>query len=460
MGEPPADGAAVEMWVDAFALDPGDGSRAHPFKSLAKAMEVASEGAWIHLATGLYRGPFLPAARLRLTGSSSSVLVAETMDAVVRPRGALVLEDLAIQGGAVGIETSFDLRLKRIHFSGQRQAAMELSGGSLTAEQCIFAASVSELRGLVVSSNAAALLTSCTFDGPFRRALEVKASPRVEVVECRFEGPATGVHQIGGKVRILRSHFSGGRGPAVFAANGELMLQDVVVRGHEYGLQAGEGAVVKSVDFYSIGADRAAVALVKARGELEGLFSTESGAFGAVQLVGAEASIRGFWLHRPANYGVSARNSKMQLRDGLITEVRNPDSDAGNAIEARATVGILESLLARTVSGSGVLAAEGSRLSLREVTLERCAWTGVTSETLSTVDGSGWTIRSSGVAIAVPDHSEVRVDDLVVQGNHEAVAAECRKGALIVLSRVQADAEVKGSPCTRQVPGVPDRSLR
>src|SRR5262249_14657605 len=126
MGEPPADGAAVEMWVDAFALDPGDGSRAHPFKSLAKAIEVASEGAWLLLAAGLSPGPFLPAARLRLTGSSSSVLMAETMDAVVRPRGALVLEDLAIQGGAVGIETGFDLRLKRIHFSGQRKAAMEL----------------------------------------------------------------------------------------------------------------------------------------------------------------------------------------------------------------------------------------------------------------------------------------------------------------------------------------------
>ena len=71
----------------------------------------------------------------------------------------------------------------------------------------------------------------------------------------------------------------------LFVQHGTLLLEDVTVTGHEYGLQGLE-ATVEGRGFTSVRASRAGVALIGSRGTLEETVVQGSGSFGALSLVG------------------------------------------------------------------------------------------------------------------------------------------------------------------------------
>src|SRR5262245_30643699 len=75
-GPPPA---PVELWVDASALEGGDGTEARPLKTLGAALESARAvgAAHVHVRTGLYRGPFTLPAGWAIDGPESAVLFVE-----------------------------------------------------------------------------------------------------------------------------------------------------------------------------------------------------------------------------------------------------------------------------------------------------------------------------------------------------------------------------------------------
>ena len=60
----------LERWVNPGVPVSGDGTREKPFKSLEEALQSVSGPAVLHLATGMYRGPFQFPPGLRIEGST------------------------------------------------------------------------------------------------------------------------------------------------------------------------------------------------------------------------------------------------------------------------------------------------------------------------------------------------------------------------------------------------------
>ena len=437
---PPA--AALQLWVNASSTSSGDGSAQRPFKTLAEALARSGEGSIrIHLAAGLYAGPFRTVGPVQIVGGPSSVLFAEGSAAVLVPGAEIDFEGIAIQGGSIGIDATRRVGLHGVRFTGQRSTAVLLRGAPLVADASTFSASVSETRGVVLEEDATAEISGCAFLGPYRRAVESKSRGSVRIRNSRFEGPVIGVHQTAGAVRVERTSFAGGRGPAIFAAHGRLELFDVDVHGHEYGVQCGEGAALSANRLSSTRADRAGIALAKASAELEEVLIADSGSFGGVQLVNSAASLRRFWIQGGESYGIHARDSRLTAADGAITQIKDRGGHAGDGVHVRGGTATFDSISIRTVAGAGALAAEGAQLSMRDVALESCHLAGLVAETLAKVRGSSLLVRSAGgAAIVVPGEADVQVDLLSSEHNSGgAVWAECGSGARVVLSRLSGD---------------------
>jgi hypothetical protein len=447
--------SALELWVDAASPSEGRGTVDSPFKTLTAALEVSGESRLVHLAPGLYRGPFRPAGKVRLEGSKPAVLFAEGAQPVLSSRAPLQLKDLMVQGGRVGVESEAALKLDNVRFSGQRETSIHLLGGVLQADKTELSATTSETGGVLLEPQTRAAFVSCVFRGPYRRAIQLRAGATVAVADSSFDGPIIGVHQIGGEAKVVRSRFSGGRGPALFSAHASLELVDVDVDGHEYAVQCGEGARLRAHRLTSVRAERAAIALTRSTAELEEIAISHTGNFGGIQLVGADATITRFWIHKADGYGVSARGSELTLREGIITEVTDREGHAGDAVHLRGSRAKVESLSVRRCAGSGIWAAEESTVELRDVVLDDCHWGGLVADTLAQVRAVSLVVRrSTGAAIAVPGEARVRVDLLRSEHNQQGpVWAECLKGAQVRLSRPGgSDLVPSSSPCVQVEP--------
>jgi hypothetical protein len=440
-----------EWWVDGSSAPGGSGTAERPFKSLDAALARAGHSpARIHLAAGLYRGPFHPAGSTEMLGYGAVVLFDEGSGVVLTPQGSLELKNVIIQGGEVGIQSAVELRLSGVSFSGQRKLGVRLRSGRLLANGVVFSAGVSEATAVRIEASARAELNRCTFQGPYRRALELIAPARVEVTDCAFDGPVTGLHQIGGSAAVRRTRFSGGRGPAVFCAQGNLELLDVDVFGHEYALQGGEGSTVHVLRFSSVGAERAGIALTRATAHLEEVTTIDSGSFGAVQLVGSNVVLRRFRFQHPEAYGLSGRQSTVSVSDGAISDVTDHGGSAGDGIQLRQCRGSIESVSILRTAGAGLLAAEDSSLTLRDFSVDRCHWGGVIAETLARVQGSSWTIRNCDApAVAVPEAAQIDVEVLRSEHNAQGLfwVEPARGGKLRVWCATEDGSRASPSPC-------------
>lgn len=462
-----------ELWIDPAALEGGDGSARRPLRRLPdELLAPASEGGkgtgtaltlHLHLAPGLYRGPIVLPRGALLEGSGPvTVLFVEPgggpgagagggprEDTVISAPEGGRLEHLSVQGGSAGIVASGPLELDSVELSGQRHAAIRLFGdgkGLLEARQLRLEGSLSESRGLELSPGTRAVVASSRFTGAYRRAIQTEEA-KLALSDCVFEGPVTGVHQVGGSVSMHRLRLSGGRGPALFVARGKLSLDEVSVHGHEYGLQTGEGAELDVKGFTSVRAERAGLGLVRARGRLEDVRVLETGNFGGMQLLESEVEVHRLRIDAARASGVVVRQGKIVLRDLQLSRIRKElesDDSGGDGVVVAGGEVLVQNARMTALAGAGVLATARARVEVQQLECEACLWGAVTAERGAQVVASDLLVRGGDAAAVLAAHgSRVEVKGLVLRDNpHGPAWADCASGATVRLSRAPAlDAE-------------------
>ncbi len=432
---PPAD-----VWVDGSLRAEGDGSRARPFATLTRALIHAGEGGApvrIHLTPGRYPGPFVLPAGLEVVGEGEGVVLhGEGEGAVVRAPEGATLRGLGLQGGDWGLEAAGPVRLESVRFNGQRAGAVRMEVGHLTAVGSEFEAGGPEAVGLLLAGGVRAEVREGRFVGAFRRGVEARGA-EVELEAVRFDGPGTALYQVEGRARVLRSAVEGGREPGLSVHRGALRLDDVTVTGHEFGLQSVE-STLETRGFTSERAARGGLALIGSRGRLEDTVVRGSGSYGGLLLVGSDLEVRGVRVEGADAYGISATKGKLRLRGAVITGLTTREKDSGDGLHLRDTEVDAEDVVVRDAAGVGVLGAQGSRVVLRNVSLEACKEAGVQAETLGQVTAVGLEVRGSGgPALLALDDGVLRVDALTVRDNAAGLVwADCQGETKVTLGRV------------------------
>lgn len=433
-------GEPAEAWVDGTRSGAGDGSWARPFASLSEALARMPGGGTpvrVHLAPGRYPGPFVLPARLELVGAGEgSVLYGQGVGPVVRAPEGVFLRGLTLEGGDWGLEAAGRVRLEAVHFRGQGTGAARVEGGHLTVVGGAFEAAGTKAVGVLLVGDSRAEVRETVFSGSFRRGVEARGS-EAELESVRFRGPRTALYQEAGRVRLRHVAVEGGSEVGLFVQRGTLRLEDVTVTGHEYGLQSMK-ATLEARGFTSVRAVRAGVALVGSRAELEDTVVLGSGGFGGVSLVASETVLRGLRVEGAEAYGVSATRGRLRLERAVLTGLTTRDGDAGDGLHLRDTRVEVEGLVVRQAAGVGVLAAQGSQVALRDVSLESCEEAGVWVETQARVTAVGLEVRGSGgPALVALEDGVLRVEALTARDNAAGlVAADCRGATGVTLGRV------------------------
>lgn len=440
---PPAAAPASgpEVWVDGAWRGEGKGTRERPFRTLAEGLAVRPAPT-VHIAPGLYAGPFLLPAGAHLVGvGESTVLYGEGREPVVRMEAGASLERLTVQGGNWGVETAGALRLDRVAFSGHREGAVRVTaGGRLVAEQVQFEASLSETMGISLEGPVSAEVKRSTFRGPWSQGVFARGGAEAVLEEISFQDAVVALEQDGGRVRLHRVTVEQGRGPGVLVRDGALEVDDVVVVGHEYGL-ASYGAKLEVRGFISLKAARAGLGLTRSTGRLQDLQVRQSGNFGALQLVDSDMEVSELRADEVDAYGVLATQGKLRLRNATLTRLSAKEGYTGDGLHLRGVQAEVEGLQVRDVPGAGVLAAQGAEVTLRDATLARCKLAGLTVESLARVKALGLEVRDTeGPALAVMREGEVWADALTASGLGDGLVwAECEGATRVHLQRLQSE---------------------
>ncbi|MFZ5470234.1 MAG: hypothetical protein ACOZIN_12435 [Myxococcota bacterium] len=442
--------APTERYVDAFAPAGGDGSSQRPYRSLTEALSGAGPRPLVvHLATGMYQGPFRIEGDVALVGGKAAVLYADgAASEVVRLRDAQ-LERVHVQGGQVGVRVEGRSSLHHVHLSGQRQAALVLAEGAvLTVAGGELAGTVSETVGVRASPRAEANFSGTAFVGAFRRGVEVRGG-RAQLTGCRFDGPVTALHLVGGEAHLSDVDVVGGRGPGVFAAQGKLTARWVRVFGHEYGLLTGAGAWVQVEDFSAVRPQRAGVALVGTRGHLADVVVLEGASYAGLQLLESELELRRVQVHRVSSTGLFARLGSLRLFGAVVTQVRGDGQSGGDGVELRGVKAELEDVVVRDVDGSGVIATVEAEVVAKGVSCARCRFGALVAERRSQVVAYAVEARGCGTsALVVPDEARLSVHGLFSRENAEGpLWAECGQGAQVTLTQVESDVPLPRALC-------------
>lgn len=437
----------THMWVDAA------GGR-----SLAEAL--ARPGPLtVHLAAGLYVGPFTLPEGVRLEGAGPATVlhVPGGEGPVLRAGQGATLADLAVRGGAWGLEVTGGARLERVDFSGQGTGAVRVEAGRLEVEGARFDASGSETVGVLLegASGPEALIRGSAFTGPFRRAVRVVGEgARVTLEDARFSGPVTAVGVQGGDAVVRRAQAEGGRGAAFSVVEGGLVLEDVRVRGYEFGVSAMQARKVEARGFTSLQAERAGLGLAQSRGVLEDVVVRGSGSYGAVQLTASDMEVRRLRVDGVAEYGLVAVRGKLRLRGATLTRVHSADGVTGDGLHLRQVQADVEDVVVRGAAGACVLAAQNARVVLRDAELVDCGQAALAVDTLARLEASGVEVRGGATALAALNDGELRVDALAASGLAAGlVQAGCEGHTRVRLGRVRSE-DVRGAdaPCVERVP--------
>jgi hypothetical protein len=393
----------------------------------------------VHLSSGLYTGPFLVPDGTELLGAGAVVLTAPGGVTVVEAQGAVSLSHLLVQGGTLGLHGAGRLHLEEVRFSGQRAAAVTLTGkASLVARAVLFEASVSGAEGLHLEAEARAELVGCTFEGPWQRGIEALEPGSLSLSTSAFRGAVTAVRLRGGAAELSDVRVLEGRGPGLYVSGGTLLLHRVQVSGHEYGLLTGAGAVVEAEDFTSTGADRAGVGLVQSKAHFLQLAVFRAGTFGGLQSVSSEVTVEGLRVEDALGPGVSTRDGKLSLSSAVVLRTRDVDGSSADGVQLRGGQASVQNLTVRDTAGACLLAAEGADVGLVHATLEGCHTAGLVSETRAHLMASDVSVLSAGGPGAVATSDA----ELVLRGFRAAatdgvVWAECADGARVTAFAVE-----------------------
>ena len=388
--------AVLELWVDAHSAPAGDGTPARPFRRLEDALVAPAPRRLVHLAPGLYPGPFVAPDGTELVGGSAAVLTADGPVTVVEANGRVTLRRLLVQGGRLGIRAKGELLLAEVRLSGQRTGAISIAeGGGLEAERVVLEASVSEGVGLLLEPGARAHLSGCTFDGPWRRGIEASAPGRLQLQQSRFVSAVTALHLRDGVAELSDVTASGGRGPGLYVVGGTLRLLRVAVTGHEYGLLTGTGATVEAEDFTSTRAERAGVGVVNARARFTHLVIGGAGNLGGLQGVDSAVTVTGLRIEDVTGHGVSVRGGTLRLEDAVVRRTRDADGAGGDGLQLRNVHATVSGLRVEQTAGPCLMAAEASEVTVSRATLEQCHGAGLLVDSAARLTVESVSVRTS-----------------------------------------------------------------
>lgn len=442
-----------EVWVDAFSPAGGDGSSAHPFKTVPRPV---APGATVHLRTGLYPGPFVLGEGTRFEGSGEVVLTGEAGETVVSGTGA-TLERLSVQGGAVGVEAGPNMTLTRVHFSGQRKQAVVVHG-ALTMSQATLEASVEGIEGISVERGATLRLRQTKFLGGFRRAVATEGGT-LELNDVAAEGPKTLLHAIDAKCTLEKLRSTLGSGPALFFAGGAVSLQGAELIGHEFSVQLSRGVDAKLSGVKARGAFEGCISGINVKLSLSRSSLDTCGAGGAVSLQGSNAGLTDVEISSAQDLGIFVKHGALALSGITISRVAaDRDGVLGDALHVRAEAEVTATgpITVVDVDGSALFASTYSTVRLPRLSVERARASALFVELGASVTIGDLLVRGGrGAAVVVPDKARVQLDSLSVAGGNEMpVYAECRQGAQVTVGRLESTIQQLPSQCVR-VPAKP-----
>ncbi|MGZ6130405.1 MAG: right-handed parallel beta-helix repeat-containing protein [Myxococcaceae bacterium] len=434
--------------MDASAPAGGDGSGAHPFRTLA---EAPARGR-IRLAAGVYRGGLL-LEDVELVGGKAVVLASSAEGPCVRARGTVRLERVQIQGGAAGLLVeSGRTTLESVGLSGQRGSAIEVQGAAeLVAARSTLQASVSGFPGLRILPGGRAELREVRIRGPFQRAVHATAPAALLLSGVQIEDAVTGVWLSGGAASLEQVEVRGGRGPGLYVAGAALQLREVRVTGHEYGLLSGGDARVDARGLRSTGAQNAGLALVRSQAVLEEVRIDSPGQLAGVQLVSSEVRIRGLQISGGRSSGLITRDGRLTLEEATFVGPHSILSIDGDAIQIRGGHATLSGIRVRDCSGIGILAAEGAAVTLSRSSIGGAGVAGVSVENDARLTATEISIEGTrGPAVLVAERGTAELRALTARSNRDGpVWAECSKGAQVNIEGWTGDVPPSPVPCMR-----------
>lgn len=381
----------ADVYVDASARGPADGSEALPFSDLKPALEAAPDGALIALAAGEYDDAIVLnrdmhlrgrcASMVRLVGSSWGP---EAGPAVVVVEGGLVrLADLQIASGVVPAVSVYgaEASLEGVHVSQAFSFGVLATEGEIALDEVL-------IEGLI---------------------------------EDPVLSRATGVLALeGARAEVSASTVSGGRAWAVDATGGgaQIVLTDVLVEGNrdstaESGAAAiaFEGGHVQLVRSAVVDCEGTAVrALQGSASVVDSLIApTEGGALGE-GLSSEEGSLltaQGVVVLSAWRRGLLASDAQASLLASLIEDTRLGDIAGRAATASRAgRLAVEDSALVGSVQSAVLLDDAGSSGELVRTVIEGVA------PNAAGHDGMGLQITEGTRAPLV--------EDLVIRGAHLA----------------------------------------
>lgn len=482
---PPASSTAPStLWVDAAGAEPGDGSRERPLRQLGEAL-VRPGALTVRVAPGRYPGPFLIPPGVRLEGQGPGVVLhaEESSRAALQVGEGVLLSDVVVLGGRWGLELTDGghVRLARVSFRGQATGAVRVAAGRLDVEDSRFEAAPSATVGVLLesgrvpdggtqsasrdaSSNPEALsapggakrephdsegatgdeahqegppeqagiiaeahIRASSFSGPYRRAVRLLgADVRATMEDLQFTGAATAVGVDGAYAEVRRSTAEGGLAAAFSVMDGTLILDEVAVTGHEYGVSSMQARRLDVRRFTSVRAIRAGMGLLMSRVRLRDIVVRDSGAYGGLQFSGGDLDVQGVRVDGAAEYGVMALRGKLRLRDVDIRGVRTADGVTGDGLHLRQVEADVEGVVVREAQGACVLAAQNARVSLRRAKLESCGYVGLLTDTLARMSAANVDIQGAATALGALGGGELRVESLSASGLETGfIHAEC-----------------------------------
>ncbi len=340
--------------------------------------------------------------------------------------------------------------LAAVGFSGQRGAALEVTGGAeLLLTGSALHASVSGIPGVRVLRGGKAELRHVRFQGPFQRAVDASGPAMLRLSGVQVQDAVTGLWLSGGTAVVDSMEVRGGRGPGLYVAGGHLQLRDVRVNGHEYGLLTGTAASVEGRTVRSIGAERAGLALVRSQAVLEDVHIESAGPMGGVQLVSSEVRISGLEVQGGVSSGVVARSTQLTIDGGVISGPRGADSAEGDAIQIRGGRATLGGLRVQECSGIGILAAEAATVTLARSTVHDAGVAGVAVETEARLSASEVSIEgTNGPAVLVTERGTAKLRGITARSNRDGpLWAECSQGVEVEIDGWTGDVTPMPASC-------------
>jgi hypothetical protein len=328
----------------------------------------------------------------------------------------------------VGLVGGPGAKVEAVSVVGQKRAGMRVSMGLVELFDVTFIATSRGASALLVEDGRARVRRARVF-GPFRRGVELRAGT-LHLHSVLVEGAETALHQRGGRASLEGCRVQAGSGPGLFVAGGSLTVRRTLVEGHEYGLQSSGGATVHARGFVSVRAERAGIALVQTKAQLEDGLVLQAGSFGGVQLVSSEVEGSELWILRPHSHGLSARSTRLELRQVEVTGARGTEGD-GDGLHFRGGTAELSGIRVRDPEGVGLLVSEGAKVRVRGAMVERPWVAGVLVETLGTLDAERLLIRGAhSLAVAVLGAGTASLSQVTIEDPRgPAVWADCARGA-------------------------------